>query len=57
VDVMEFVPSEHTPRNSLLRAVRTGAPAADDGPRREYDEMVAQWQVRPRLAALLEVAP
>lgn len=52
VDVMEFVPSEHTPRNSMLRAVRTGAaPAAQ---RREYEQMVEAWEVRPALAELLE---
>ena len=27
VDVIDFVDSKHTPRNTLLRAVRTGAPA------------------------------
>ena len=26
VDVIDFVDSKHTPRNTLLRAVRTGAP-------------------------------
>ena len=31
VDVVEFVESKHTPRNTLLRAVRTGA--APSGPR------------------------
>ncbi len=49
VDVMEFVDSQHTPRNTLLRAVRGGA-AADDG---EYDALVAAWGVRPRLGELL----
>lgn len=50
VDVMEFVDSQHTPRNTLLRAVRTGA-AADDG---EYDALVAAWGIHPRLGELLE---
>ncbi len=51
VDVMEFVDSAHTPRNTLLRAVRTGhhSPAA----RAEYDELTSGWGVRPRLAELL----
>ncbi|GAA3525324.1 class I SAM-dependent methyltransferase [Nocardioides daeguensis] len=49
VDVMEFVDSQHTPRNTLLRAVRTGA-AADDG---EYDALVAAWGIHPRLGELL----
>ena len=51
VDVVEFVASRHTPRNSLIRAVRTGRAApVDDG----YDALVEQWQVRPRLAELLD---
>ncbi|MGZ5399551.1 MAG: class I SAM-dependent methyltransferase [Nocardioides sp.] len=54
VDVMQFVGSEHTPRNTMLRATRTGAPSTGGGVREEYDELVASWQVRPRLAELLE---
>jgi len=54
VDVMQFVGSEHTPRNTMLRATRTGAPVTGGGVREEYDELVATWQVRPRLAELLE---
>ena len=53
VDVMEFVESQHTPRNTLLRAVRTGAPASEDV-RREFDELVRTWGVRPKLAELLD---
>ena len=49
VDVIEFVPSEHTPRNTLLRAVRTGTV----GTREEYDALVAAWSLRPRLGELL----
>ena len=51
VDVVEFVASRHTPRNSLIRAVRTGRRAPDDD---GYDELLEQWQVRPRLAELLD---
>ena len=54
VEVVEFVDSRHTPRNVLLRAVRTGAPASPRL-RREYDDLVRAWGVRPRLAELLEV--
>jgi len=53
VDVIEFVESQHTPRNTLLRAVRTGAPASEDV-RREFDELVRTWGVRPKLAELLD---
>ncbi|GAA3654931.1 SAM-dependent methyltransferase [Nocardioides ginsengisoli] len=52
VDVIEFVDSQHTPRNTLLRAVRTarkGTPADTS----EYDDLVAAWGVRPRLGELL----
>jgi len=52
VDVVEFVASRHTPRNTMLRALRTGAPV-DATVRRQYDELVAMWQVRPKLAELL----
>lgn len=51
VDVVEFVESAHTPRNTLLRAVRTGA--RPDDAHREYDALVAAWGVRPRLGELL----
>jgi hypothetical protein len=53
VDVMQFVGSQHTPRNTLLRAVRTGRPVTGGGARQEYDDLVATWAVRPRLAELL----
>jgi SAM-dependent methyltransferase len=50
VDVVEFVPSKHTPRNSLLRAVRTGAVAGRD----EYDDLISTWSLDPRLGELLD---
>jgi SAM-dependent methyltransferase len=52
VDVVEFVGSEHTPRNTLLRAVRTGADPKPPA-QAEYDELTATWRVTPRLAELL----
>jgi SAM-dependent methyltransferase len=54
VEVMEFVDSQHTPRNTLLRAVRTGeaTPQASS----EYDDLVATWGIQPRLGELLEAA-
>jgi SAM-dependent methyltransferase len=54
VDVMQFVGSQHTPRNTLLRAVRTGTPVTGGSARQEYDELVATWGVRPRLGELLD---
>jgi Methyltransferase domain len=53
VDVMQFVESRHTPRNTLLRAVRTGSPVQGGRAREEYDELVTTWGVRPRLGELL----
>ena len=52
VDVTDFVDSKHTPRNTLLRAVRTGAtpPAVA---RAELDEVTTTWGLHPRLAELL----
>ncbi len=50
VDVAEFVPSRHTPRNSLIRAIRTGRPSL----RGEYDDLVSQWSLSPRLGELLD---
>jgi SAM-dependent methyltransferase len=52
VEVVEFVDTKHTPRNALIRAVRTGAPAAADT-RKAYDELTGQWAVYPALAARL----
>jgi SAM-dependent methyltransferase len=53
VDVVQFVESRHTPRNTMLRATRTGGPVAGGGVRKEYDELVASWGISPRLAELL----
>jgi SAM-dependent methyltransferase len=52
VEVVEFVASAHTPRNTLLRAVRTGAPA-DPALIREYRDLTESWSVRPALATRL----
>ncbi len=52
VDVIEFVESRHTPRNTLIRAVRTGA-TADPAIRQAYRELTAQWGVTPALESML----
>ena len=54
VETVEFESDQHTPRNLLLRAVRTGSPVRGGNVRKEYDELVTAWAVRPRLAELLE---
>ncbi|MFV3126008.1 class I SAM-dependent methyltransferase [Niveispirillum sp. KHB5.9] len=51
-EIIEFVPSEHTPRNTLLRAVRTGA-AAERKAVEEYQALVREWGVTPKLSVLL----
>jgi SAM-dependent methyltransferase len=56
VDVVQFVGSQHTPRNTLLRAVRTGRPERGGSAEREYDELVTAWGVQPRLGELLQQA-
>ncbi|HXH79189.1 SAM-dependent methyltransferase [Nocardioides sp.] len=56
VDVVEFVGSEHTPRNTLLRATRTGSRGSEDAAQREYEHLVTTWAVTPRLADLLGVS-
>ena len=57
VDVVQFVESQHTPRNTMLRAVRTGSPVRGGGVRKEYDDLVATWGIRPRLGELLDERP
>ncbi len=52
VDVVEFVESRHTPRNTMIQAVRTGA-AADTEAGAELDRLRADWALRPRLSELL----
>jgi len=56
VDVVEFVDSAHTPRNLMLRASRTDAPATAEQ-RDEYEALVRTWGVNPALARLLGPAP
>ena len=48
VDVMQFVESQHTPRNTMLRAVRTGGPVKGGGVRKEYDDLVDRVGHRAR---------
>jgi SAM-dependent methyltransferase len=57
VEVVQFVSAEHTPRNTMLRAVRLdeGRPP-DPAVRAEYDRLVAAWGVRPYLQTLLDDA-
>jgi SAM-dependent methyltransferase len=49
VEVIEFIGGEHTPRNIMIRAVKTGAqPDAIDIDR--YREITSQWGIVPALS-------
>uniref|UniRef100_UPI00404A4604 class I SAM-dependent methyltransferase n=1 Tax=Candidatus Planktophila sp. TaxID=2175601 RepID=UPI00404A4604 len=53
VDIVEFVGGEHTPRNIMIRAVKTWVkvdPAEVD----RYQAMLADWKIAPHLAELLK---
>jgi SAM-dependent methyltransferase len=53
VDIVEFIGGEHTPRNIMIRAVKTGVkvdPAEVD----RYQAMLADWSIAPHLADLLK---
>jgi SAM-dependent methyltransferase len=52
-EVLQFVDAEYTPRNTMIRAVRSGGPP-DLSSRAEYDELVAVWSVTPYLQTLLD---
>ena len=52
VDAIEFIGGEHTPRNLMIRAVKTGA-IADSAEQSRYDAMISLWKVKPALATLL----
>ena len=53
VEAIEFIGGEHTPRNLMIRAVKTGA-GADASEKQRYDEMLALWKVKPALASLIK---
>jgi SAM-dependent methyltransferase len=52
VEVVEFVESRHTPRNTLLRAVKTGV-APDPARTAEYVDLISQWGLLPALQVRL----
>ena len=52
VDVTEWIGGEHTPRNTMIRAVRTNQNATR-ALWAEYDALVEEWGVTPRLAEML----
>ena len=52
VDIVEFIGGEHTARNIMIRAVKTGA-AVQSLDKERYEKMVKDWNVTPYLAKLL----
>jgi len=48
-EIIEFVSVDHTPRNLMIRATRSGIPAD----RSNYEELCKQWSLNPYLAQLL----
>ena len=52
VDIVEFIGGEHTARNIMIRAVKTGAPVAAIDKER-YEQMLKEWNVKPYLSKLL----
>ena len=52
VEAIEFIGGEHTPRNLMIRAVKTGA-EADASEVSKYEQMLALWKVKPALASLI----
>jgi hypothetical protein len=57
VDVVQFVASEYTPRNTMIKAVRRTAERSvsdvADAVDEDYDALVRGWAVTPYLQTLL----
>jgi len=53
VDIVEFIGGEHTPRNIMIRAVKTGV-KVDPAEVARYQAMLADWKIAPHLAELLK---
>lgn len=52
VEVIEFIGGEHTPRNLMIRAVKSDAiPEAID--KQRYKEICSQWGITPALEGKL----
>jgi hypothetical protein len=52
VEAIEFIGGEHTPRNLMIRAVRTGA-KAEESEVKKYESMIDLWKIKPALTELL----
>lgn len=45
VEVVEFIDSVHTPRNSLIKAVYTGRSRQDP----ELERLLEDWEIKPAI--------
>jgi SAM-dependent methyltransferase len=52
-DVIEFVATEHTPKNLMIRAVRAPSAARQERGRREFTELAERWGVEPAVERLV----
>ncbi len=52
-DIVQFVSTQHTPKNLMIRAVKSERVAAERA-ELEYRELTDLWRVRPYLAELLD---
>jgi SAM-dependent methyltransferase len=53
VDVIEFVATEHTPKNVMLRAERAPSETRAQRARRDYTELRDRWHVDPAIQRLI----
>ena len=53
-EIIEFIASDHTPRNILIRAVFTGA-KPDKSEISKYEELCKIWELEPALASRLDL--
>jgi len=53
-EIIEFVGDDHTPRNLMIRAVKTGA-RPDQNEFERYQEMLKLWNIVPKLSELLQI--
>jgi len=53
-EIIEFVGDDHTPRNLMIRAVKTGA-RPDQNEFERYQEMLKLWNIVPKLSELVKI--
>ena len=53
-EIIEFIADDHTARNLMIRAVKTGA-RPDEIEFKRYGEMLALWKIVPKLSTLVSI--